>query len=94
MIGKGTDDDQLPRIIMQEIDPQQILRVVADAEVIIQIPVGILALRVFPIPDLVLGGGEFDRYLAYGFTSNGLPYFSPQRVSAISFGSCLYRCSQ
>ena len=47
---------------MQEINAQQILRVVADTQVVIQIAVNILALCVLPVLDLVLAGGT-KRYV-------------------------------
>ena len=64
MIRKGSNNNPPPGIVMQEINPQQILRVVADTQVVIQIAVGILALRVLPILDLILAGGKVDRNLA------------------------------
>ena len=64
MIRKGSDNNPPPGIVMQKINAQQILRVVADTQVVIQIAVGILALRVFPILDLILAGGKIDRNLA------------------------------
>ena len=64
MIRKGSDNNLPPGIVMQEINPQKILRVISYAQMVIKVAVGILALRVLPILDLILAGGKVDRNLA------------------------------
>ena len=42
MVGERPDNNQLPRVIMQEVNAKEVLRVVADTQVVIQIAVDIL----------------------------------------------------
>ena len=61
MIGQRPDDYQLFLVIMQKIHPQEILRIVANAQMIIQVAVGGAATLVFKIRDAVLLGRVSNR---------------------------------
>lgn len=67
MIRKGPDNNPLPGIVMQEINTQKILRVISYAQMIIEVAVSILALRVLLILNAVLRRRKLNRHLACRF---------------------------
>ena len=67
MIRKGSDNNPPPGIVMQEINPQKILRVISYTQMVIKVSVGILALRVLLILNAVLRRRKLNRHLACRF---------------------------
>jgi hypothetical protein len=75
VIGKGADDDQLLFVIVQEVDAEQVLRIITHTQMIIQVAVCSFPTLVFEIRNPVFCRGVSDRVIPDGLDLKRAPIF-------------------
>ena len=80
MPGQRAYDDLLLGIIMQEVDPQEVFRVIADTEVVFQRAFIQFPLCIAEVFYLILHRGVLNVENPIGLIVKGRPYFSEHRL--------------